>query len=413
MKKPTVALLLLASAAPAAAQIDSARAQSWFQEAAALCAREGGRLWGRSLCGPMVIADPQTKTIATNQPAPTAPRPTALGYANSALRWGEERWSTFVWAMIPRDDAHARAVLLLHELYHRIQPELGLFLNDGQNEHLDTPDGRFWLQLEWRALAAALGSSGAQRSAALRDALAFRARRHASFAGAAENERTLEINEGLAQYTGTVAAVASHAEAVADAIAQLGKVQLQPTLVRSFPYPQGAAYGVLLDAYAPGWSRGVKPTDDLGALLRAATRLEPAADPEAAAARYGGAELKLSEAVREEQRQRKLAELRKRFIEGPVLVLPNGKMNSFSTVGMMPIPGEGTVYPTFRTSGDWGSLEAASVLMAFDWSKLTLPAPTKVEGRMLTGDGWTLTLAEGWAMVPGSRQGDFKLVRQP
>ena len=35
-----------------------------------LCEREGGKLWKISLCGPIVIADPATKTIATNQPAP-------------------------------------------------------------------------------------------------------------------------------------------------------------------------------------------------------------------------------------------------------------------------------------------------------------------------------------------------------
>src|SRR4029079_3795736 len=52
-------LALLASAAPA--QVDQQRAQEFFKEAQALCERDGGRLWGVSLCGPMVIADRRTQ----------------------------------------------------------------------------------------------------------------------------------------------------------------------------------------------------------------------------------------------------------------------------------------------------------------------------------------------------------------
>jgi len=52
--------------------------------AAALCEREGACFWGVSLCGPMVFAEPVTGTIASNRPAPKAPRPRALGYANAA-----------------------------------------------------------------------------------------------------------------------------------------------------------------------------------------------------------------------------------------------------------------------------------------------------------------------------------------
>src|SRR5215471_9472466 len=77
------------------AQIDQQRAAEAFQQAKTLCERDGGKLWNMSLCGPIVIADPATKTIATNQPAPEAPRPAALGFANSAMDWGGTRWTTF------------------------------------------------------------------------------------------------------------------------------------------------------------------------------------------------------------------------------------------------------------------------------------------------------------------------------
>ena len=84
-------VVMIVGVAPARAQVDEERAKIYFAEAAALCERDGGRLWGVSLCGPMVFADPVTRTIATNQPAPDAPRPRILGFANAALEWGDTR----------------------------------------------------------------------------------------------------------------------------------------------------------------------------------------------------------------------------------------------------------------------------------------------------------------------------------
>ena len=395
----------------ASGQIDSARAHSYFAEASALCAKEGGRLWGVSLCGPMVFVDPRTRDIIANQPIPSAPRPAAMGYANAALPWGGTRWVMYVWPMLPADDVRARRTLLVHELMHRIQPQLGLFLNDGSADHLDAVQGRYLLQLEWRALAAALDTSGAARDDAIRDALAFRARRHAEFPGSAEIERVLEINEGLPQFTGTVVANATLEQAAAHAIEQLQAAPRNETLVRTFPYPSGAAYGVLLESYSPGWTRRVQPTDDIAQLLAVAANVAPADDVEAAARRYDGPDLLAAEQDRDVRRQARVLELRRRFVDAPVLVLPNGTQNAFTTNGMMPIPGEGTVYPTFRTTGEWGSLVAEPVLMSQDRSRLTVPAPKSTAGTTITGEGWTLEIAPGWVIRPGERAGDYRLVK--
>jgi hypothetical protein len=48
-------LFAIVSVVPAAAQVDQSLAEQYFKEAQALCEREGGRLWGVSLCGPMVV----------------------------------------------------------------------------------------------------------------------------------------------------------------------------------------------------------------------------------------------------------------------------------------------------------------------------------------------------------------------
>src|SRR5690606_30431947 len=107
--------------------------------------------------------------------------------------------------------------------FHRVQPGLGLFVatTGAMPDHLDTVEGRYWLQLEWRALASALRSSAVEQKRALGDALAFRTKRHSLFPGSAESERVAEINEGLAQFTATVVAAPSSEQARLDTIDQL------------------------------------------------------------------------------------------------------------------------------------------------------------------------------------------------
>jgi hypothetical protein len=398
--------------ATAAAQMgtpwDASLARQYFEEARALCERDGGRLWGVSLCGPIAIGDPITKSIATSEPMPAATAPAVLGFANAALDWGGTRWSILSWPTIPRNP-QTRGRLLIHELFHRVQPQLGLLVADRDNPHLDTVDGRYWLQLEWRALAAALRHEGASRTTAIADALAFRLRRREMFASA-ESERILEITEGLAQYTGTVVAAGTTAAAVADAIDQLAQAEKNETFVRTFPYPLGAAYGLLLDVWAPAWRQTIKAADDLGAMLAASAKIAAAPDVEAAAQTYGAADLRASELKREQDRRERLADLRRRFVDGPVLVLPVSRTNAYTTSGMTPLPGHGIVYPSFRSTADWGSLEAAEALLAADRS-IRVPGPVKVDGTTITGPGWAVTVAEGWTVRAGPRPGDLMVMR--
>ena len=82
----TLLYLLTAFAPPAVAQVDQQRAQAFFKEAQALCERDGGRLWGVSICAPMVIGDARTQTFATSQPPPDAPRPKLIGLVNGPIQ---------------------------------------------------------------------------------------------------------------------------------------------------------------------------------------------------------------------------------------------------------------------------------------------------------------------------------------
>lgn len=397
---------------PAAAQVDQERAEAYFKEAAAICQRDGGRLWGVSLCGPMVFADARTRTLATNQPRPTEEQPRSLGFANSPIEWGGSRWSAFMWDFTTSlGDARTRGMLMLHELFHRVQPELGLITPTGQNAHLDTVEGRVWLRLEWRALARALGQSGEDRQRAVSDAAAFRMARRAQFASAAENERVEEIREGLAQYTGTVATAESHAEAVASALEQLAAAEQHETFLQQ-AYTAGVAYGILLDTASLDWRRRVRSSSDLGQMLMAALDVTPAANAVEASARYGGAELRAAEQTRAEQRKARLRELQNRFVDGPVLVVPSGGGGTFNAVGATPIHGAGTVYVLpYRQSGSWGTLDATNGVLVSDDGTRRLPGPVHIDGTNVTGEGWTVTVATGWIVRSGPRSGDCQIIR--
>ena len=410
--------LVVAAVVPAAAQVDQARAAQYFKEARALCERDGGRLWGVSLCGPMVIADAATGTIATSQPAPAGDRPRVLGLVNAPIQWGGITWSAYIWQAILKDDQGERGRLFMHELFHRIQPGLGLTApgpgeNPGESIHLDSLEGRYWMRLEWRALARALRAAGAARTSAIADALAFRAARHQRFPGAAAAEHVVDINEGIATYTQYVTGSDSAEEASRHARTTLSGAETGTSFVRTFAYASGAGYGLLLDALSPGWHRTITRASDVGRLLSAAAGVTAAPDAAAAAARYDSASLRAAEEKRDRERQAIIAELRRRYVDGPVLVVPRAGSGSVNNAGATVIPGAGTVFRAMSNKSAWGYFEAKDgAMISADGNTILLPAPVVVDATTLKGDGWTATVGPGWTLQPGPRPGSFRVVRQ-
>jgi hypothetical protein len=404
------------AATDAEAQVDPQLARRYFDEAKKLCERDAGRLWGVSLCGPLVIFDPATGTRATSHPEPPGPPPRFPGLADGPVTWGGQVWFAAPLYMLPEKDADLRQQLLLHALFHRIQAEHGLFAgaSDGFNEHLDTFEGRVWMQLEWRALRRALQSTGSDQAEAIADALAFRRERRRLFPGAADNERRDEIREGLATYTGIAAWADSPADARRAAASALPVGEAPWSFVGNFEAASGPAYGVLLDDLMSEWRRQVTGASDLGDLLASATSRPPTADVAAAAARYDGTTLRTAEEARDRAQQVRVAELRRRFVDGPVLTMPAGGSGTSDTRGSVGIPGVGTVlFNNFTLSAQWGRLNADSgVLRAADGTALSVPVSGPLEGTALQGDGWSATLNSGWVLRPAARPGSFVIVRE-
>jgi hypothetical protein len=373
-------------------------------------------MWGVSLCAPMVIADAATGTIATSQPAPAGDRPRALGLVNAPVEWGGITWSAYVWQMIPKDQGD-RGRLFMHELFHCIQPRLGLTAGGpgvpDTASHLDSLEGRYWMRLEWRALARALGASGAARTTAIADAIAFRAVRYQQFPDAAEAEHAVEINEGIATYTQYAIGSDSAQDAMRAATATLAAAETGTSFVKTFAYASGAGYGLLLDALSPGWHRKITAASDFGQLLSAAAGVTASPEAAAAAQRYDGATLRAAEEERDRKQQAIIAELRRRFVDGPVLVVPRAGSGSVNNMGAVVIPGAGTVLRAMSNRGAWGFFDASSgALVSADGETISLAEPVVVDATTLKGDGWTATVGPGWTVQPGPRPGSFRVVRQ-
>lgn len=421
--------VVLASSGAASAQsrLDAASANTVFERARLLCEADEGGTWGVSLCGPILIADPATRRVMANVDGLETPLertgavfegllPDNVPIANTAVRWNGRAW-TMLMAPLP-DDETALSVLLMHEAWHRIQDQIGLAASNADQPQLATEAGRLSFRLELRALSAALTATDAQaRRLAIRDALTFRAWRQAQFPEAQDAENIMERHEGLAEYTGRRL---SRDDVMSQHLAEhLRRGDAVREYARTFAYYSGPAYGVLLDGAAPDWRQTWDRHAGLPELLSQALALSVTFDDaafELSAARYDGSTVRTEEAERAQAQAVRIAALRAKLVDGPVLATPASGANfNFDPNRVTPFPPEGSVYGLIRVAADWGVLEVErDGLLSADWSRLSVGyvdvAPTESG---LKGEGWTLTLKPDWQLAPGRRDGDWTIIRRP
>lgn len=407
--------LLLAATATAATPIPLDKAHRAFEEVRLAAAEDAGKLWGMPLAGPMIFVDRKTRFAVANQrddegalkpdgPVFTGTVPPHIVLANNATTWAGVRWTMVLWDAVA-DRTVPRRRLLFHETFHRIQNDLGFPAFGTPVSELESLEGRYWLQLELRALEAALRSGGDKRQTAVRDAITFRARRRKLLPSSGEHERALETNEGLAEYTGFAMRGTSDSESRLALAERIARLSGDASFVRSFAYETGPAYGLLLDAAAAGWTQRFRPTDDLGVALAVASRVQiDETQADAAAARYGGAQLRAAEQKRAKERAERTARYRALFVDGPVLEISlDGANYGFDPNTVFALEGVGSYYPTLEVSGAWGRLNATDgAVIASDFSRVLVPAG---------GKGWTLELTPGWKFAAGRRPGDQTLAR--
>lgn len=355
----------------------------------ARCADTGQRLWGRSMCAPVVVVDPATGAYRSSRPPP-APLPPLR--ANTAFDWAGETW-IMVLEPLPADPAEL-AALLFHEAWHVHQGALGFPANMAVAAHLDDPVPRYLLRLEWAALERSLAAQGAERERHIGQALAFRARRIGGDTGAAEAERAQMLHEGLAAYAGTAASGAPERLALEALRGGSGRAGLG----RSFAYVSGPAWGLLLDRVRPGWRAWVGASDLPDLIGIPPARLARADD-------YDGTRILAEETAAALDRRTRLEAALAATDERRALRLPLARMNmDFDPNRVSSAPDGSTIYHRITLSDRWGriAVEGTGLRIATDFSAAFAPWPLP--------DG-TLRLEEGWRAVPRPG-GGAELVRE-
>lgn len=385
-----------------------------------ICAADHGRLWGASLCGPLIVVDPQTRSVwasqadaegvlLRNEGGWIGRLPQGVTVANTSVEWAGVRW-IMVMGPLP-ESAIERRVLVAHEAWHRVQGRIDLAAVSSENRHLESERGRYLLRLELRALERAMTTRGQARWRAAADALLFRATRLHAFEGAAAEEAALDRNEGLAAYTGMK--LGAGRDAFSYAARTLSAYDHHNAYARAYAYASGPAYGLLLDQRDRSWRRKLGPDAPADLLTRALRAASDAAALPSAEARYGGLTIASEERARAEAQAALIADLRARFAEGPRLVLPLQQMQfEMDPNRVTPVDGLGSVYGVLTLRDAWGEIAVheGGGLISPDFTQLTVPRPAP-DG--LSGPGWTLRLNPGFQVTRAGQEGVISVSRVP
>ncbi len=389
----------------------------YFQEVAAATKKSRG-LWNKDLYDSILLVDAQTRRVYANTPDSagllkqdgdiyTGILPENQHISNTCIRWNGTDWAMV--ALPLSENKYDRVSLLIHERFHVVQPELGFVLtgNDGCN-HLDSKDGRIYLRLELEALKQAVTSSSkTEMLRHLTAAFVFRRYRQSLFPDAGKQENELELNEGIAEYTGEASCGRLDKQKTAHFTENIDGFMHNPTFVRSFAYQTIPVYGYLLDKSHKGWNKSVNMRTNLADYFINAFGIQLPYDWEAEAfalqrdGNYHSTTIIAEETEREAQARKRVAEYKSLFIEQPHFEIAFEQMKiQFDPRNIMPLEDKGTVYPNIEVIDNWGILHViGGALMSPNWDKITITCPTNMNGKHLSGKGWTLEMNEGYSVI--------------
>jgi len=412
---------------------------------------DGGYLWGTNLHAPIVIADSLTRYAVANMPdvegeifrrhgdVYVGQIPEDVHIANNMVYWGGRHWGMVTWGAVEVSDLDYTVFLILHKTFHAQQPDIFEGWSfPAPNEHMDGLDARINVRLELNALLYALRTTGEDQLAAVQDALSIRAERHRLNEGVAEGESSIEILEGTAVYTDAMLGfdnLHDRLTFIEDFIDSMATETM-----RGFGYYTGALYALLLDEFGVDWRSGLSWECDLTAMLKEAIGFTEATPfSEIDVERYGYSELRPAEEAWIAENERVIQRAQD-ALSGPLLLIyALGEFNYFDDEAEIEVlylqefelyasdafdygdedihlldHFERTVfYGNFTYTTYFGKLELTGGHLML-WSVMLrhgIPAhDIEVDGNLVIGPNWTLTLNEGYRLreVDGGHFGIIK-----
>ncbi len=386
-----------------------------FSDLKAHLTKENGELWNHQLYGPILLVDEKNQLLIANEPDSnnvlikngkvfTGTLPKEMLVAETTINWNGKLW-TMVTLPLPKNH-NEQLSIFTHELFHRIQSKIG-FENLQQKpcNHLNTLNGRIFLKLELEALKEALrADENNSQTKHLQNAVIFRLYRHQLFPGAKENENSLELNEGIAEYTGTILSNWNDKELKEHYIQEIDTLYTNTTFVRSFAYRTTPIYGYFIKQKNGNWNKEISNKTDLTKYVATqfnvtgSDNLEETINEIKNEYNYQG--INNFETEREEKQKELFSKLEAKFQINPILTIPIVSMNiSFSPGDLIPFKDIGTVYKNIRITDKWGSLTAEDALVGKMWKKVVVSEPTEITDTIIKGNGWKLELNEDWKLV--------------
>lgn len=377
-------------------------------------AKENGILWNYQLYGPILIIDEKNQLIIANEPDTNkvlskngkvyiGSLPKEMLVAETTINWNGK-----LWAMVPLPLPKNHNELLsifTHELYHRIQSKVGLsILQQKKCNHLDKLNGRVYLKLELEALKMALRTNDENtQTRHIKNALLFRAYRHQLFPNAKVNENSMELNEGIAEYTGTILSNWDD-EGLRDYYIQaIDTLYKNKTFVWSFAYRTTPIYGYYINKKNDEWNKEINNKTDLTDYISTQFNVQIPVNLKETIEKnkkeYYYQDIYAFETERERKQKELLAKFEIKFQSNPTLTLPVISMNiRFSPGDIIPFKNIGTVYQNIRITDKWGSLTAEDALVGKMWKKSIVSEPTEISDTIIKGNGWELELNADWRL---------------
>ena len=378
--------------------------------------------------GPILLVNPKTREIFANYPdgggalqrdgnVYHGTLPAYVNIYNTITDWNGREWAM---VMLPLpDNKQDRIDVMAHELFHVAQASLGFGGYSPDNSHLDDKNGRILMRLEIEALRKALESTSTydMRKHVL-NAMIFREYRYTLFPQGKITENLLELNEGLAEYTGVMVANRTREEALYHFERYINASVKFTTLVRSFAYVTIPIYGYLLQQSDKYWNKRITSQTNLADFFIQDFGLTLPSDlpsvERSIEDSYDGALIRAEETNRQTARETQVEKYRDEFVNRPHFEIGlENKRIQFDPTGVIPLDDKGNVYVKIRIVDNWGILDVQNgALLSPHWDKITVGNPTNVDGNNVSGDGWTLQLYEPYTIIEDYNTGNYSLTKR-
>ena len=387
--------------------------------------KDDGQLWNHKLNGPILLINRDNRTVIANEQNEQGTFakqgdlyigkfPGNMNIANTAVDWNNKRW-TMVALPLPKTK-ESRLNLLIHESFHAIQPLIGFdSINTIQSIHLDSEAGRVYLKLELEALKKALDSDNPEIH--IKNALLIRQYRYQLFPEAKKAENSLELLEGLAEFTGSTLCGKTNDELQNHYISQINWFYTMPTYVRSFAYFTIPVYGYFMRQKDKEWNLKINKKTNLTDFIVHFYKVNDSnltqMQIEATGKLYKIDSILTIENKREQLRITKINKFKAKFLSEHVFSIDLEKMSiGFNPQNLVPLDTLGTVYPNLRITDIWGVLEVDScgALLSMDYKKVTITYPEQITDTLITGKGWKLKLNKSWK--PNKNKGRYSLIKK-